>query len=81
MISKSLTACSSLKKEIIESYANEEMDDELTERYEEELNEANEILVCVMELGGILLKLYKGVFENMIINSILPDFFNVFSSK
>lgn len=34
-----------------------------------------------MELTGIIMKIYKGTFENIIVNNIFPKYFNMLNDK
>lgn len=57
------------------------MDEDLEQKMQEEYDEVNDIMQAITELSGIFMKLYKEQIESVIVNNILPTYFQVFQNK
>ncbi|EGR27812.1 kap beta 3 protein, putative [Ichthyophthirius multifiliis] len=79
-LSESLSLCKLLKKDVKKEYANEDMDEATQEEFEEKYDEANEIMQNMIDIIGQIVRLFPTL-ENVVVNSILPDFFEVFTKE
>jgi hypothetical protein len=82
VMNDSLKVVDKLKQECLKDYGElEDCDEEKEAEFNEEYEEYNDVCQVVMELTGVLMKLYKDNLEGVVGTQLSPHFFNILKNK
>jgi len=82
VMGEAIKMCERLKKEVMKKFGDmDDCDEDKEEELKEEYEEVNDIMQVVMDLTGVLLKLYKSSIEKLVLANIAPYYFQTIKTK